>query len=607
MANQAERTARGKTVSCLAALLGLASVSAPAWAQRDLMADTWAATDALGRRLPMGGQVRAPRANRYVGIFYFVWQGYHGTGGPYDISKLLQASPDAPAWGPPGAFHWWGEPEIGYFRAADPWVARRNLQMLALAGVDTLFVDVTNAFTYPDEVKVLFETARQMRAEGNPTPQIAFVLNANTVPTVKRLWQEWYQPNRYPELWFRWQNKPLILADVDAKTKEGEPIPDDIKAFFTWRKSWFETDPKGWFGDGHDKWPWRDRTPQNFGWHDDPKTAEQIAVGIASHPTGLNIGRSYHNNTRMTVDRYDNSSTYDRGIQFEEQWKRVFEVDPQLVFVTGWNEWVAQRFRVAPNQRMNLAGRELKEGDTFFVDLYNAEFSRDADPMKGGYTDNYYYQLIANIRRYKGARLLAVAGPTQTIRMNGDFGQWQRVSPEYRAPVGDTMHRDFDGWGNLHYKNETGRNDIAAAKVSRDARNLFFYVRTAQNLTPHADPAWMLLFLDADQNAATGWNGCEYRINGKVGDKTTSVEHWESGAWKQIGTVPYQAMKNELHLSVPRTLVQQTGRVHFDFKWADNINPSGGIDAFWSGGDVAPPRRFVYRYEEQGTAVKTAR
>lgn len=565
---------------------------------RDLYADTWVATDALGRKLPLGGEVRPPQSDRFVGIFYFVWQGYHGTTGPLDLTKLIAADPQNPKLGDVGQFHWWGEPEIGYFRATDPWVARRNLEMLAVAGVDVLFVDVTNAFTYPDEMKVLFETARQMRAAGNPTPQITFILNAHTTATVKRLWKEWYEPNLYPELWFRWHGKPLILADINDK-EDSEEVPAEIKSFFTWRRSWFESDPKGWFGDGKDKWPWRDRTPQNYGWHDDPKVAEQITVGVASHPIGENIGRSYQNNTRAKVDAYGMTPTYDRGIQFEEQWKRIFEVDPELVFVTGWNEWVAQRQKVVPGQQINLAGRELKEGDAFFVDLYNAEFSRDVDPMKGGYTDNYYYQLVANIRRYKGARPLPPAGPQATISLEGSFHQWRMVSPEYRDNIGDTLHRDHDGWGTLHYKNETGRNDIVAAKVARDKDHLYFYARTAADLSPHSDPAWMLLLLDTDQNAATGWHGYEYRINGTVSTTTTSLERWDKDHWAKVADIPYRTAKNELHIAIPRKLIKQEKSVAFDFKWADNIDPNGGIETLFTDGDVAPPRRFNYRYQEK--------
>ncbi len=574
---------------------------------RELGADTWVATDKLGRKLPLGGQktpfvVPAPRKDKFVGIFYFVWQGYHGTPGPFDISKRLQENPDDPKWGPQGSFHWWGEPEIGYFQAADPWVARRNLTLLGDAGVDTLFVDVTNAFTYPTEMQVLFETARTMRGEGNPTPQIAFIMNANTVPTMQRLWDEWYSKGLYSELWFRWPDdkgvmKPLILGNREEKTKEGASIPQQQQQFFTWRRSWFETDPKGWFGDGKDKWPWRDKTPQNYGWHDDPKKAEQLAVGIGSHPIGQNIGRSTQSGKEPPLDKFSLTPDYDKGLQFDEQWQRVWEVDPKLVFVTGWNEWVAQRFTVAPNQKINLAGKELKEGDTFFVDLYNAEFNRDADPMKGGSSDNYYYQLIANIRRFKGVSALPALSPPKTIDVMGSWAQWHDVMPEYRDNIGDTMHRNFAGWGNNFYSDNSGRNDIVMAKTTRDVKTFYFYARTREPLTPRADGNWMMLFLDTDQNASTGWHGYNFRLNSRPSLDSTSVEKWENNQWKEIARVPLHVGDNEIAISLPRILTGQTARAAFDFKWADNIDINGGIDEWFLQGDVAPPRRFNYRYQ----------
>lgn len=559
--------------------LGIAALLAAA---PDLYADTWVATDALGRKLPLGGEVRAPRKDRFVGMFYFVWQGFHGTPGPYDITKILAANPRNEGYGKPGEFHWWGEPEVGYYRATDPWVARRNLQMLGEAGVDCLFIDVTNAFTYRDEVRLLFETATKMRAQGDPTPQIAFILNAHVIPTLQRLWDDWYKPGLYPDLWFRWQGKPLILADPNA-VEGGKSIPEEIKAFFTWRRSWFESDPKDWFGDGRDKWPWRDRTPQNYGWHDDPKVPEEVAIGVASHPIGLNIGRSFRGGKRVEVDAQDMTPTYRQGLQFQEQWDRALAVDPKLVFVTGWNEWVAQRFLVAKGQGMNLAGRELKEGETFFVDQYNAEFSRDADPMKGGYTDDYYYQLVANVRRYKGARPVPRASAPKTIRIAGGFDQWRTVGPEYRDAVGDTLHRDHPGWGTLHYRNDTGRNDIVAAKVARDAKSVSFYVRTAAPLTTRRGPKWMRLYLDTDRNAATGLHGYDLRVAGGA------LERWQDG-WKQVAAVTSRVGGNEMHLAVPKRFLKPS----FDFKWADN----SGEDGLFLDGDAAPPRRFNYRYQE---------
>ena len=598
-----------KTSFVLSAALGGALLIMPnAYADeyRDLYADTWAATDALGRDLPMGGEVRPPQDDKFVGIFYFVWQGYHGKDengkNPlYDMTKILAANPENPQWGPKGAFHWWGEPEVGYYKATDPWVARRNLRLLAAAGVDCLFMDVTNSYAYPDEMKVLFETAQQMRAEGNPTPQIAFLLNTKVAEVTQKLWDSYYKDGKYADLWFRWEGKPLILADLSGKDKEGKPsnvLPDEITNFFSWRKSWFETKPNGWFGDGKGKWAWRDKTPQNPGLSPAGKI-EQVAVGVASHPIGENIGRSYANGKAVAIDKYDMTETYKQGIQFQEQWDSALKTDPPLVFITGWNEWVAQRQTATEGQvgGVNLVGRKMKyEGDTYFVDVYNAEFSRDADIMKGGYNDSYYYQMIANIRKYKGARPIPVAGAEQTIAIDGDFAPWRNVWPEFRDSIGDTMHRDFDGWGDNHYTNTTGRNDIIAAKVARDAGNVTFYAKTNAPLSPRTDARWMMLFVNADQNGATGWNGYDLRINAAGGDNTTaSVERFIEGKWVADTAAKLATAGDEIELSLPRALFG-AGPLNFDFKWVDNADPDDISDWFLSG-DCAPERRFNYRYQ----------
>ena len=84
------------------------------------------------------------------------------------------------------------------------------------------------------------------------------------------------------------------------------------------------------------------------------------------------------------------------GHNFQEQWQRVFELNPPFVMVTGWNEWIAGRW-----------GKP--DGPLVFVDQFDQEFSRDIEPMNGGHGDNYYFQLVANVRRYKGAPALPAA------------------------------------------------------------------------------------------------------------------------------------------------------------------------------------------------------
>jgi len=129
---------------------------------RDTMPDTWAATDALGRVLPMQEEVGAPKASRTVGVFYFNWHAAFRNLAVHDIAKILAANPSAPPWGPVHAPHYWSEPRFGYYRPDDPWVIRKQMQMLGDAGVDVLILDATNAFTYDAEREALCTVLEQM-------------------------------------------------------------------------------------------------------------------------------------------------------------------------------------------------------------------------------------------------------------------------------------------------------------------------------------------------------------------------------------------------------------------------------------------------------------
>ncbi len=554
---------------------------------RDLYADTWVATDALGRTLPVGGEVRAPQPGKTAAMFYYIWQ----QDGPVvsDISKALAANPKNPKLGGRPSFHWWGEPEAGYFRADDPWVIRRNLSMLSDAGIDVIFFDATNALTYLDTVTSLCETAMEMRSKGEKTPQIGFLTNARAGKTQTELYDKFYSRNLYPELWFKWDGKPLLMGDVNATLEDKSPMRDEIKQFFSWRKSWAWATPTNWYGDGKGKWPWLDNSPQQPGLSPDGKI-EQIVVETAQHPTTLK-GKSYQNGVEPPLNEVSLAADTNKGLYFAEQWKRALEVDPPLLFVTQWNEWIAQRFIGGQDGNPGFLGRKVEDGESYFVDVYNAEFNRDIEPMKGGWGDNYYYQLIDGLRRFKGARPIPVASGPRRIQMNGDFKEWGAVGPEFRDTIGDTLHRDHRGWTKeLIYTNTTGRNDIASAKVARDAKSLYFQVQTVAPLTPKTDPNWMMLFIDADQNPKTGWNGYDLRV------VKGAIERFENGAWTKVGDAPLTLAGNQLKLSIPRALLLATKPgLSFDFKWVDNAAPDN-MDEWFVDGDTAPNRRFNYRF-----------
>ena len=193
----------------------------------------WLATDALGRSLPMAGDqgVPAPRADRFVGLFYFLWhndsRGKPPAGsGPYDVSRILaQRARRAPtsrlaALGPDrGMYHYWAEPLYGYYFSADPWVFRRHAQLLSAAGIDVLIFDTTNAVTYPEVYRQLCAVFEDVRKSGGRTPQIAFMVN--TAGRQDR------RPALQGPLRARAASRPLVhlgrQAAVDLRPQGGQP------------------------------------------------------------------------------------------------------------------------------------------------------------------------------------------------------------------------------------------------------------------------------------------------------------------------------------------------------------------------------------------------
>jgi hypothetical protein len=551
------------------------------------LSDGYTAVDALGRVLPGSAECGSPKKDRYVGIFYFLWLGAHGTN-LYDNSQLIAVDPDNPKYGPVGAFHWWGEPHMGFYRSNDPFVIRKHAQMLSDIGVDVIICDVTNGFTYDDNWKAVCDTYESIRREGGNTPQIAFITHASSAQVVQKLYDNLYAKNLYPDLWFRWKGKPLILASTEGMSEQ-------LRSFFTIRESWAWSKGQGWFGDGKDKWPWLDNYPQQPGWDESPDKPEQISVCVAQHPVS-DIGRSFHNGKEPPLNTDLIAADVDKGVYFSDQWRRALEVNPEFVFVTGWNEWVAQRF--VNEGGMNFLGKPLPKGGTFFVDNYNEEFSRDMEPMKGGYGDNYYYQLASYIRRYKGVRSAEKASAPITMHIGNSFAAWKNVAPTYTSSPAYAAKRDFAGWGDKHYKNDTSRNVFQTMKVARNSQYLYFYVRTHEAISSYSPPCWMTLLINSDNDPDTGWNGYDYIIN-RAGPGVVEKNADGEWKWEKIGRVQYVLHGNEMQVAVPRKMLGLTASknpLNFTFKWVDHTPASGDILDFVDQGDCAPAGRFAYRY-----------
>lgn len=560
----------------------------------DVYADTWVATDGAGRTQPDIAETGSVRPGKWVGIFYWTWHVDHTTG-PNDNTKIIAAAGDAATidWPNNGAPHHWGEPELGYYRMTDPFVIRKHASMLADVGVDAILFDTTNPpHTWKDQYEALCREYEAMRKEGARTPYIAFITPFwDPTEVVNRLWPDLYKPGLWKDLWFVWDGKPLLLANPQF-------IKDpEMQAFFTLRRPM----PDYWIGpDGTDQWSWLEVYPQHV-FRNSKGEAEQMSVGVAqnalpntpgpapmSDKTGA-MGRSWHNGAKDTRE-----GAVNLGLNFDEQWRRALEVNPAFVFVTGWNEWVAGRY----TEWSKYTDETSYYKGGLFVDEYTQEYSRDCEPMRGGHTDNYYYQLASWVRKFKGVRPRPEAAGPSAITVDGNFDDWTSVIPEYRDTIGDVTHRDHLGYGNIPYKNDTGRNDFVIAKAAYDQDRLYFFIQTRNPISPHTDPNWMLLLLDSDQNAATGWLGYDFIVNlGDVSEQQSPVKAWRDGSWETVGIARYGLNGNGMELSLSRGIVGLTETLpSFDFHWADNIQGFNDVSELGVNGDSAPNRRWNYRF-----------
>lgn len=699
----------------------------PSWipaATFDLFSDTWVATDGLGRKTPLFPETPAPRANRTVGIFYFLWHGAHIQGGPFDVTKIVAVDPDAmkkpdsPLWGPLHAPHHWGESIFGYYLTRDEAVLRKHAQMLSEAGVDVVIFDVTNQITYRDDYMTLLRVWAHEREIGNPTPQVAFLTPFWAPAKVTReLWRDLYSQGLSRDLWFQWDGKPLILADpaliFESQEQAKQNTPVELKAghtlgqsfrsdlpiesvagrFPTWNQStssvtltlrrggpkgeelatkrftnfadntWLRLDLEkpadpgdyyleasnadgrvGWWSHSEDQfaggeafvdgalvtgdrtfrlgisdeetkrirafftfrkpqpdyfqgptqpnmWSWLEVFPQHR-FTNSAGVNEQMSVGVAQNAVNGRLGsmsepgahgRSFHNGA---TDRRPDAARY--GFNVQEQWEHALREDPLFIFVTGWNEWIAGRF--AEFNRVKLP--------VMFVDQFDQEHSRDIEPMGGEHGDDYYWQLVSYVRRYKGARPLpkVVAKP---ITIDGAFEDWRDVQPEFRDTIGDPVQREHRGWdAKVTYRNHSGRNDFVAAKVSWDNERVYFYARTREPITSPAGTNWMTLLIDTDSDATTGWLGYDFAVNYQgAGLLARHVGTQGAFDWKIVanGGVQLKWQGCELELSIPWRALDQEHPATLDFKWADSCLEKADWTDFTLNGDSAPNDRFNYR------------
>lgn len=565
------------------------------------------ATDAFGRTFsPVNGM----NPSKKVGMFYFVWQGNIGSAS-VDNSKtdlaVLEGNSDI------NVHHYWGEPLYGYYHAEDPWVMTKHIELFIMAGIDYLCLDTTNNLpstqSYETAVKNLLETLLKFRNQGFTVPQVMFYTNTSSGATVQYLYNTFYDAQskprlaKYEPLWFTFedtnnknaQKKPWIVANDEYLALE-----DKVKNFFYRKESQWpnEYNASGDFVNKDNGFPWMSWAKNGRQYNHDGI----MSVSIAQHISGVfsdsvmlgdknvNRGRGF-----SLLHGVNDNGLVRQGSNFQEQWDYAVMQGDKVnnVFITGWNEWVAQK------QPANSASG----GKSYFVDCFNEEFSRDAEMMKDGYGDAFYLQMCDNIRRFKGvADDKESKNPASaTIDITGGLTQWE-YAIGFSDATGDMQARNYKSanYSLPNYTSEAGRNDIDYVRFTYDDDNLYFLIVCKSQVQPYDEKSnWMNILLGIDGANGESWENYHYVINRTVADGTSSVERLKSdGTGISAGEANLFVNGKTVAVSVPRAAVGLTGKTFkIGFKVADSVENPTDIADYYIHGDCAPIGRLNYTVE----------
>ncbi len=551
---------------------------------------------------------QARKENREVGIFYFLWLGNPHFQDIYDVSEIIKEHGknkvfyEDTAVSPLNQPHWWGQPLFGYYSSGDEWVIRKHMEMLTTAGVDFLMFDTTNAVTYDAVARRILKVVTELREEGWDAPQISYMTHTYSIDTVGALYENIYKKfPEYEEAWYKVDGKPLIVAytteaaDIEASgdTRNGQAYrPGDMSQelldFFHIRDPRWPSDPVTENG-----WPYTD-------WALPPAVnGDMMSVSVATHPRppfsyGLikedwpNYGRGFDVEAMKNIEADALKGTF-----FDYEWEAVYANEDKLrfVFITGWNEWVAWK--------LDMEGYD----GYILVDNADLQYSRDIEPMKGGYEDAYYIQMMSHIRRYKYEPLGGDTVDTvkKTIDVSGPLSQWDDVNAIYRRVGQDDGKRGKYGASKtVDYACDPVKNNIVEVKVTSDAENLYFLIKTTEDIVEVTDgnSNRMNLFIGTGAPAMNkGWESYEYVVNRTRSGSTAKIEKLNADySGTAVGEATFSVQGNLLQISVPRAAVGLADGGNLYFKVADGVESPEEIMSYYGSGRSLPLGRLSYLY-----------
>ena len=295
-------------------------------------------------------------------------------------------------WG----YAWWATPAQGMYCGRDAWAAKTNLQKIAEAGIDFIYIDNTNfnGGCTPDSImnnlEVILEAALELEAEGKPYPKICFWNNVRNEAgwerggyedTAREIWQVFISNPRYRNLWVYYHGKPLMMYTF------GQSAPYlGMSEVAEIREMWTASNVRN-------TWSFHQDPPEmaNRGGLDAEGNLEQLNV--------LPYGKTTFNGNISSLEGLVENGTGGRegGLYYKKYWQTAFEKRPKFVMIWAYNHW---------DVNFNKPGAD---GNVYWGDNFSQEYSGGIEPIAGTFTykgveyagDSYYEWTKEYVRSYK--------------------------------------------------------------------------------------------------------------------------------------------------------------------------------------------------------------
>lgn len=375
---------------------------------------------------------QASRANTKFGIYYLGWHCpvsdtpkniYHparNSSGTQDVRDISKAIAGAQAWGLTMEFHWWGKPEKGFYCLADnETVLQQHAAQLVQAGIDFIFYDATNNPMADPQGSVQQSFDRLLdawRPLAGGAPKIAIWVPVTAGGTMVDYMVSKLNEPQNQAMRFLHDGKPLVLSVDALATDESKMAALSVNN--TMRRMWSFFPSVPMFDQFHgDRWGFMQQCGAGFKASGGTETCNQRVSRRENQTVEVVPITTAYQFYQIISDKAYAVPKF-RGKTFWQQFRTAYDLAPEIVTITGWNEWIAQKGCRTPDTPFTPFTYDCDppdsatwpDGSMVFADQYDVEYNRDIEPAQdAAQMGSYYYNLMSDcVHAYKENRLCAI-------------------------------------------------------------------------------------------------------------------------------------------------------------------------------------------------------